>query len=296
VPELPPAPLDATQPPSRSVEVTSADTPSSDGAAPGPAFERPVTAEVEPGTDQSLEPTESGSVETPALAAAQVEPAATALNEPVASATAGPEPVASLVGAGEASELACRAQGPSGDAAESAPSSDMASKMQPAGEEFIEVWRPGRRDEHARKPHHERRARPRRPQRETQAPPLATAAPAGSAESVSAPAAPAVPAGQEVRADRPRPERRREADRPERRSPRPKRAEHPQRDGDRASRGDRAGRAPRGDRPDRDPALRAKYIKGRAEGAERREPDPNSPFAKLAALKEQLEASNKEPR
>ena len=46
----------------------------------------------------------------------------------------------------------------------------------------------------------------------------------------------------------------------------------------------------------RDPALRAKYIKGRGEAADRREPDPNSPFAKLAALKQQLEASNKEPR
>jgi ATP-dependent RNA helicase SUPV3L1/SUV3 len=43
--------------------------------------------------------------------------------------------------------------------------------------------------------------------------------------------------------------------------------------------------------------LRAKYIKGREDrgGRERREaqPDPNSPFAKLAALKAQLE-SNKE--
>jgi hypothetical protein len=37
-------------------------------------------------------------------------------------------------------------------------------------------------------------------------------------------------------------------------------------------------------------------MKGRSESAARREPDPNSPFAKLAVLKEQLEASNKEPR
>ena len=46
------------------------------------------------------------------------------------------------------------------------------------------------------------------------------------------------------------------------------------------------------------PTLRAKYIKGRGEGRDRRdrEPDPNSPFAKLAALKEQLEANAKEPR
>ena len=52
----------------------------------------------------------------------------------------------------------------------------------------------------------------------------------------------------------------------------------------------------RGERPDRDPELRAKYIKGRGGDRDRREPDPNSPFAKLAALKEQLEAGNKESR
>ena len=48
-----------------------------------------------------------------------------------------------------------------------------------------------------------------------------------------------------------------------------------------------------GEAPPGDPALRAQYIKGRGEGRDRRdrEPDPNSPFAKLAALKEQLEAS-----
>jgi ATP-dependent RNA helicase SUPV3L1/SUV3 len=43
--------------------------------------------------------------------------------------------------------------------------------------------------------------------------------------------------------------------------------------------------------------LRAKYIKGRGEGRDRRDqaPDPNSPFAKLAALKDQLEGNSKEP-
>ena len=53
---------------------------------------------------------------------------------------------------------------------------------------------------------------------------------------------------------------------------------------------------PRGDRPDRDPDLRAKYIKGKGEGRHDKAPDPNSPFAKLAALKEQLESNAKEPR
>jgi ATP-dependent RNA helicase SUPV3L1/SUV3 len=43
--------------------------------------------------------------------------------------------------------------------------------------------------------------------------------------------------------------------------------------------------------------LRAKYIKGRTDRDRRdKAPDPNSPFAKLAALKEQLEADAKERR
>jgi ATP-dependent RNA helicase SUPV3L1/SUV3 len=57
----------------------------------------------------------------------------------------------------------------------------------------------------------------------------------------------------------------------------------------------------RGERPERDPELRAKYIKGRSAAPDRRDrdkapPDPNSPFAKLAALKAQLEANAKEGR
>jgi ATP-dependent RNA helicase SUPV3L1/SUV3 len=61
---------------------------------------------------------------------------------------------------------------------------------------------------------------------------------------------------------------------------------------------DRASRQRRDDRPERDPALRAKYIKGRDQAAAQRDrgPDPDSPFAKLAKLKEQLEAGGKEPR
>jgi ATP-dependent RNA helicase SUPV3L1/SUV3 len=63
-----------------------------------------------------------------------------------------------------------------------------------------------------------------------------------------------------------------------------------------SQRADRPDRPARADRPDRDPALRAKYIKTRAEAGALREPDPDSPFAKLAQLKEQLEANAKEPR
>ncbi len=82
---------------------------------------------------------------------------------------------------------------------------------------------------------------------------------------------------------------------------RPSQARSDQNRGDRGGRPERHGgpdRAGRGDRPERDPELRAKYLKGRNDGRDRRDkaPDPNSPFAKLAALKEQLEANAKERR
>jgi len=65
---------------------------------------------------------------------------------------------------------------------------------------------------------------------------------------------------------------------------------------ERAGRPERPDRPARADRPERDPVLRAKYIKTRAEAGTQREADPDSPFAKLAKLKEQLEANAKEPR
>jgi ATP-dependent RNA helicase SUPV3L1/SUV3 len=166
------------------------------------------------------------------------------------------------------------------------------------GEEFIEVWRPGRREANPRKPRHAR-ALPARRSRTTTAPSAGTAAvetapPIGETAPASAGAVTAVPSPSDQRRDRR--ERRGQAagggrsDR-QQRSRRPDRRDSQQR----ADRPDRPGRQPRDERPDRDPALRAKYIKGRADRHER-EPDPNSPFAKLAALKEQLEASSKEPR
>jgi ATP-dependent RNA helicase SUPV3L1/SUV3 len=107
------------------------------------------------------------------------------------------------------------------------------------------------------------------------------------------------------RADAPSSERPDSGNRPDRspREDRPGRSERAERPAgteraDRPRRSDRGQRSDRGDRPDRDPELRAKYIKGRSEGRDRRDPgpDPNSPFAKLAALKAQLEANTKEPR
>jgi ATP-dependent RNA helicase SUPV3L1/SUV3 len=192
---------------------------------------------------------------------------------------------------------------------------ETAASAAPVPEELIEVWRPGRRDDHPRRPRQpkeekqdriasQRPPRQRRPPRHD-APPVAatteSAAAAVPAEGVAV-APEAGPAPDDGRQRRHRHDRDARAERDER-SPRPEGPQRADRQGrqdrsdraDRPARGARPDRAPRGDRPDRDPALRAKYIKGRGDQRDR-EPDPNSPFAKLAALKAQLEANTKEPR
>ena len=200
----------------------------------------------------------------------------------------------------------------------SAPSqpAEAASRVEPAPVEFIEVWRPGRRDDHPRKPRHDSAPRHRRPQRQRQTPPAAATSDATAAAVPADGMPPAVAdavaasTGADERRDggrhRERPgggDRNGRTERPSvsrGRTGVPSVARAPigrvGADHERGQRG--GGRPPHGDRPDRDPTLRAKYIKGRGESRDRRdrEPDPNSPFAKLAALKEQLEANTKEPR
>jgi ATP-dependent RNA helicase SUPV3L1/SUV3 len=310
----PPAAVESTPPAEPSAEVAPAQAASTDDAvAAAPAVEG------EPRPEPSIETTQAATADAPVVEDAVVEAAASAPSEPVeqVSAPAPADAAELVVSVAEAPTLAVSAQAEelAQDVAGSQPSSEVAPKTELpktefAAEEFIEVWRPTRRDEHARKPRHERGPRQRRPRREPQTQPVA-AAPAETAavgaDSAAAPAAgtaeasPAPDAHPRSRPDRTqRREREQRADRPERhpRGPRPPRAEQPRRGGERPQRGERSERTPRGDRPDRDPALRAKYIKGRGEGRDRRdrEPDPNSPFAKLAALKEQLEANTKEPR
>ena len=126
----------------------------------------------------------------------------------------------------------------------------------PAEEAFIEVWRPGR-------PEGARRERPRGPRRPTrdamQTPSSEPARPAAAASPGAGPSEPAKTSDRPPRPPRPA------------RKPRPDRSPRPPREG-----GLFATSAPK----------------------ERRDkaPDPNSPFAKLAALKEQLEANAKERR
>jgi ATP-dependent RNA helicase SUPV3L1/SUV3 len=264
-------------------------------------------------------------IEQPATDASAVEPAHEAI-APGGLLERAADPVLAaadaVISVPEAPTLALTGQEEQVEAVAEAPDSsapaqpaETASKAEPTSAEFIEVWRPGRRDDHPRKPRHESGPRQRRPQRQRHAPPPAAASdgiPAVvGADGVAPPAAAGGVEAAAVADEHRDGGRLRERaagaernDRPERpeRQPRPDqrrvRADRP--GGPDHERGQRGGGRPppRGDRPDRDPTLRAKYIKGRAEGRDRRdrEPDPNSPFAKLAALKEQLEANAKEPR
>ena len=131
---------------------------------------------------------------------------------------------------------------------------------------FIEVWRPGRPSER-----HPRHGKARRPHRGTgpERPRLAEAPPA--ATPAQAEAAPSQLAEAPARVRKPYPPR----------PPRPQRQ-------------DRFNRQERPHRPDREGG-RPAFAKPRSM-PERREKaaDPNSPFAKLAALKAQLEANAKE--
>jgi ATP-dependent RNA helicase SUPV3L1/SUV3 len=170
------------------------------------------------------------------------------------------------------------------DAAANAPTGSAESK--PSEEQaFIEVWRPAGRPE--RRPH-----RPRRPQASPQTPDAATVtavAPVeGAAVSTSADAA-----QQPLDSRRPRVDRQQRQDRHERQQKlerQGKRVERqdsgPRRERPRRERGDRV------DRADREQYY-AKPFGG--SGGRDKQPDPNSPFAKLAALKQQLEQGGKEP-
>jgi ATP-dependent RNA helicase SUPV3L1/SUV3 len=130
-----------------------------------------------------------------------------------------------------------------------------AAPAAPAEPQFIEVWRPGGRADGERPQHR----RPRRDHRRHAQPPAEQAAAAPTADAGTPPASSG-----------------------EARQPRHHRPRHPEHRRERHGKGDRFNKN-RG-RPER-------FNEAPREKREReREPDPNSPFAKLAALKAQLEA------
>ena len=164
-------------------------------------------------------------------------------------------------------------------ATESAPAET--TPAAPAAEDtMIEVWRPGR-------PSSERhQAKPRRHRRPEQAVTEGTAAPAAPAQTDGV-AAEGAEAAQPQHKPRPQHHRKEGKGGP----PRHQRQDRK----DRPDRGQERGRPPRRDK-DRNQD-RGAYAK-QQQAPERREKvaDPNSPFAKLAALKAQLEADSKERR
>jgi ATP-dependent RNA helicase SUPV3L1/SUV3 len=272
--------------------------------------------------DKRVKPAESAPVSDAPAVATEAAPASTPVETadapPAADVTAAevaPEPVAAAEAAVPAAEPASEApvepvvaEVTAGDAAsvEAAP-----AETKPAEPEMMEVWRPGRPPEERRprppRPQGERaerqgERRDRRPRPQTAAPQDGVQAAAPAGEAANAPAtAEGGAARPERRDDRPRHGRgtrdERGGDKPEQREGRPQQRER--RGGERPDRAGAGGqdrgprREGRRDFKDRD--------RGGGEPREWRDPkerrggqaDPNSPFAKLAALKEQLEA-NKE--
>jgi ATP-dependent RNA helicase SUPV3L1/SUV3 len=174
----------------------------------------------------------------------------------------------------------------------------------PAEPEFVEVWRPGGRSE-------ERRGQ-RRPQQQWQrghqshGEAAARSAPAEGAEAEGSAEQPAGEAGAPVEKKGGHQQRRQRGPQGE------FRRESKEGGGDRRQREHRAEQRPdrQGDRPERGRGERPNYAKdgqrSRSDHKDRRDftphrerekqADPNSPFAKLAALKAQLEAAAKERR
>jgi ATP-dependent RNA helicase SUPV3L1/SUV3 len=157
---------------------------------------------------------------------------------------------------------------------ESTRSEPVAASAEP---EMIEVWRPGRFEQREKRPprKHHRRDHRGGPRSASDQP---AASPDGAAASAQAsPETVVATQSQEARQEH----------RPH--GPRP-----PRKDRDRGGRPRRhdGGQETRHGKPDHKPRQDARPRPERRE----REPDPNSPFAKLAALKAQLEADSKERR
>ena len=257
-------------------EAAAAETTSS-APAPEVVAEAPAIAEPDaaPLPDSELMPMPSESVATES---APVE-AAEAVGEPA------PAEEVALAAAGEEQPPEQSAEQPSGPDSATAPEHVAqengevpTSSAAPAEPEMIEVWRPAGRAE--RRPHKPRRP-PRRPQAATpaapEAVPAATAAPAETVEKPNEPERP--------RSDRQaRHERHDRQQRAQRRDQRSERKDRP--------RGPRRDKGQQVDRAEREQY----YAKPFGDRGNRRdkEPDPNSPFAKLAALKQQLEQETKE--
>ncbi|WP_027573870.1 helicase-related protein [Bradyrhizobium sp. WSM1743] len=250
-----------------------------------------VTVEDAPGMEPHDEPAQQEAHEEPALEASPEAP----VTPEDAPGIAPPAEAASTEAAGleaAAAETAATEAAASPDAA--APEAAAA----PAEPELVEVWRPAGRHED-RKPRHERH----RHQRHHHQP-----RPQAGAEAGAAPGAASAASGEAAEGAKPghrhgghrkdfRKGREEGGDRREQRSDNNRRFEGKDRDRGKGKPGDRdGGREHRGrdrdkgrDRRDRESGPSLRPYASSANPRERDRPiDPNSPFAKLAALKEQL--------
>jgi ATP-dependent RNA helicase SUPV3L1/SUV3 len=268
---------------------------------------KPKPAVVETPAAEADAPAADPAPETTASEAPQEQNEAPAANEPASSISLLPVtdfvPAVPQAAAAEAPpvapeaniEAAAEATPPlAGDGAVAAPEGEAVKDAgnKPEDDGLIEVWRPGGHSGE-RRPH-----RPRRPQRSQAAAPADASAPAVATETTDG----ASPAPE--RKDGPprhrRPERNERQQRMERQAKGfdnksgdkkgfGQRGERPGQSGDRPQRG---GGRPRRERDQVDRADREQYYAkphGSGGGNRDKAPDPNSPFAKLAALKQQLE-------
>ena len=158
---------------------------------------------------------------------------------------------------------------------------------------FIEVWRPaGRAERRPRKPRHRRS--PQHAKSAESAPAaaeVATAVPEAAAAAIPAEMTPDQTQRDRVK-DRERRDRAFRHDRRERRERAERRDQRTEAKDQGAERSRRRERGPQVDRAEREQY----YAKPQGQRSDRnKQPDPKSPFAKLAALKQQLEQNAKEP-
>jgi ATP-dependent RNA helicase SUPV3L1/SUV3 len=282
-----------------------AETPDVEVAVEAPASAAPVAEGVAPVVPPpDTEEAEGAPAEATlddvarAMAAMEAEISPALLPEtPPTSASAPEQSSDGAIGSSAAADTAAAPQEqttvPAAEAATSVMPEASAEQQAPAEPEMIEVWRPGRPPEE--RPQH-RRHRPAREPRERGGRHPAAEQGVAAAEATAAAQAPQ-DAASPPRPPRATRERRPDRDRPEgERTPRPERSGRPppreRREREGSDRPARFGREERG---------RGAFAKDR-EAREWRDPndrrgaDPNSPFAKLAALKEQLEAGAKERR
>jgi ATP-dependent RNA helicase SUPV3L1/SUV3 len=315
-PELP-APATVEAPASTEAAVPAAAAESA--SAPGEASESPSAVEVQ--HDQVVAEASPVAAESAEASAPVGEPAADAAVEQCMATEAASEPAVQIAAETEAEESPAAMDAEVSAAVEPATSEPaateptegatattdvvsaevIAAELAPAlvaEPQLIEVWRPGGRSDERRGPR--RHGRPQHRKHGEAAAVPATSEQAASADGATADASPAPAAAPDgERGGR----RHGRGDRAPRSDERPERREG--RRSDRGERGDRRERSDRSDRRDRRPDRRdrggeANRIFATSEKSPRergnREPDPNSPFAKLAALKAQLEASDKEKR